>query len=44
MSRDNGEKALISMIAVAVATFVELAVKEALGRLIDWARARTKRD
>jgi hypothetical protein len=43
-SRNDGESAVIAVIAVALAAALERAVTEVLGRVIDWARARTKRD
>jgi hypothetical protein len=44
MSRDSGEKAVVRIIAIAVATFFEYAVSEIMERVFEWARARTKRD
>ncbi len=43
MSNENGKKALIKVIAIAVATFVEYAVTEALECVLDWAGKRKKR-
>jgi hypothetical protein len=44
VSKDNAEKTLIHMLAIAVATFFERAVTELLERAIEWARAQKKRD